>query len=372
MEARRFMVQGRTLAVLIALALGSTACSWLVGSWAGAPKPASTRDNIVFSHKFHIEEQSAECGACHEGVEESESLQTSRFLPPEAACMECHEKEDNCKMCHANPTAPQTFVDTRMPGIRFSHKNHVTRKVPESGENGCNVCHKGIEKTERISDHTRPPMFAACGQCHRTTFRKDNCTTCHLPGTMREVSPEIYDHGGDWQKRHGAAAKSGGDVVCGHCHKPDTCAECHSRSNIPVRPSQLNLNRPEAQFHHRGDYLTRHPIEAKLDSKACTTCHEPTTCTECHSRMGVAADKGLGKGHNPHPPGFLQRGGASFHGDEVRRDPLACAACHDQGAASNCVTCHRTGGPGGNPHPGGAAYQSGQSKTAPACLPCHK
>ena len=83
--------------------------------------------------------------------------------------------------------------------------------------------------------------------------------------------------------------------------------------------------------------------------------------------MGVAGAKGTA--HNPHPPGWLVKGNAQFHGTEAWRDAVSCAACHDQGAASNCVACHKSGASGGNPHPPG--WHSGQAKTSAGCANCH-
>ena len=58
---------------------------------------------------------------------------------------------------------------------------------------------------------------------------------------------------------------------------------------------------------------------------------------------------------------------------EARRDIVSCAACHDQDAASNCVTCHRVGGPGGNPHPPGftTKHPAPDINRNPMCLTCH-
>ena len=359
-----------SIAALGALCMTLPACAYLVGSWAGAPTADARRDNIIFSHNRHVVKESLSCSDCHGKVEANESVQETRMIPKEKQCLECHDREDNCKQCHANPSAPTTLVDHRMPGIRFSHKNHIERKVPGTDQFGCDVCHGALREATHVSDDKRPSMLQTCGLCHKTTFRKEKCSQCHISGSLSErTSDDIFDHGGDWLRRHGQNAR-GGDAICLHCHKTETCAECHSRSNIPIRPSQLNLDRPEMAVQHRGDWLSRHNIEARLDGKSCLTCHEQRTCTECHQRLGVAAAAKLGGSNNPHPAGWINRGSGTFHGDEARRDAFACAVCHDRGAVSNCVSCHRVGAPGGNPHPGG--WRSDENKhTSPACAPCH-
>ncbi|MFL5426132.1 MAG: hypothetical protein ACJ783_13945, partial [Myxococcales bacterium] len=78
---------------------------------------------------------------------------------------------------------------------------------------------------------------------------------------------------------------------------------------------------------------------------------------------------------NPHPSGWAIPGtGTAFHGDAARRDILNCASCHDQGAQSICVTCHRSGGPGGNPHPSGflSRHNLSEAATDGRCAICHR
>ena len=357
--------------VLVGLALGVSACSYLVGSWAGDGKTASKRDVITFSHNRHVMKEGVGCEDCHGDMSKNESLEAKRMIPREKTCLDCHEKKDNCKMCHQNPEQPTTLVDTRMPGLKFSHKNHVGRTLPDSEDKvKCDTCHADVKNATTASMNNRPAMLETCGQCHQKDFGRDNCTRCHEAGSLGgKVSNELFDHGGDWLRRHGSAAR-GSDTACAHCHKVDTCAACHSRSGVPIRPAQLRLDRPDSAQHHRGDFLTRHPMEAKLDGKSCNACHQVSTCTQCHERMGIAQTGALGK-TGPHPSTWLLRGSGEFHGDAARRDAVSCAACHDRGAASNCVACHRVGAPGGNPHPPG--WQSAQDKlSAPACTPCHQ
>ena len=52
---------------------------------------------------------------------------------------------------------------------------------------------------------------------------------------------------------------------------------------------------------------------------------------------------------------------------------VSCAGCHDQGASSTCVQCHRVGGVGGNPHPVSwlARHRRAELSTNPMCLACH-
>jgi hypothetical protein len=115
--------------------------------------------------------------------------------------------------------------------------------------------------------------------------------------------------------------------------------------------------------------MSRHAIEASSAPTRCATCHAPATCDSCHVERGVSGNR-LGS-RNPHPPGWVSNspGAKTSHGLEARRDILACAACHDQGPATNCIRCHSVGGYGGNPHPRG--WQSARSTNDQMCRYCH-
>jgi hypothetical protein len=77
-------------------------------------------------------------------------------------------------------------------------------------------------------------------------------------------------------------------------------------------------------------------------------------------------------GRSPHPPGWVGTNtqASSFHGRAARRDILACASCHEQGPATNCIRCHKVGAYGGNPHPNG--WRSARSVDEEMCRYCHE
>ena len=84
--------------------------------------------------------------------------------------------------------------------------------------------------------------------------------------------------------------------------------------------------------------------------------------------VGVSAV--AGNAGSPHGPGWVGLGVAeNEHGRAARRDPVACASCHGGAGEALCVSCHKVGGPGGNPHPPG--YSSQQPMTAMPCRMCH-
>jgi hypothetical protein len=82
--------------------------------------------------------------------------------------------------------------------------------------------------------------------------------------------------------------------------------------------------------------------------------------------LGVAGESR----RSPHPPGWVGPApGDNAHGREARRDPTACASCHDGAGQRLCVGCHQVGGVGGNPHPPG--WSSRVSLSAMPCRLCH-
>jgi hypothetical protein len=159
-----------------------------------------------------------------------------------------------------------------------------------------------------------------------------------------------FSHQGNFVRGHAAPARASAET-CAQCHDQTYCADCHAKTvSVPVEvkfPERVN-----AQFIHRNDFLGRHSLEAAADPMSCQRCHGQTFCQSCHQEEGlVPAATGVAGQHDPHPAGWGFPGSRDFHGDAARRDITSCQVCHDQGPRSNCVTCHRVGGVGGNPHP---------------------
>jgi len=144
-----------------------------------------------------------------------------------------------------------------------------------------------------------------------------------------------------------------------------------------AKPSLVFPEEVDQKFVHRGDYLTRHQIEARHDSRYCMKCHGQYFCRSCHSLNGVAAptDANLRGGitRNPHPADWLVPGSATSHGAKARQNIVQCASCHDRGGYSVCVKCHRVGGWGGSPHPPGWSWRdkSNQCRHSAMCATCH-
>ena len=331
------------LALLLALGLVG-ACAKLVGK----PTPKT------FSHAAHIEEGLG-CKDCHGNIVGSASLR-ERVPPSKDACADCHEDGEADEVYAAALASPRSG---RIWVPSFSHTDHL--EVDELGGD-CTRCHQMTGP----SGSAQPLRHRTCMACHREEYRDASCAVCH--GDFAEDGPVpalAFSHQGDFERRHAAVAR-GNEGVCDHCHRESDCATCHSR-HIELVPSERESDRVEARFIHRAGFEVRHAMEARVDQARCLRCHRVEQCSDCHTSRGVA--QGGGRASH-HPAGWMDPSKGSFHGRKARREIALCASCHDQGPQSNCVTCHKPGGVGGNPHPPG--WDSRIDEGSPACTPCHR
>ncbi len=320
--------------VLAAASTGLVACASFVGVFV------SRGDAIKVPHPRHTKAE-VDCGTCHETIFDSTDL-TTRDLPKEKKCMECHKEEKekgNCGFCHTDPDHPLA-VATRERTLKMNHSAHIER-VKED----CTVCHKDLPDPLRTS--TMAPKMSGCLSCHehQEQYDKGDCGVCHQDLTKYRLQPIAdFSHRADFMKNHRLEARSSG-AMCATCHDQTFCSECHAKTEAR-RIDLVIPERVDRSFIHRNDFFSRHMVEARADESSCQRCHGIDFCSSCHAKNNL--NPGNSSTLNPHPPGF---GDGSQHGREARRDIVGCAACHDQGAASICVSCHKVGGVGGTPHP---------------------
>lgn len=111
-----------------------------------------------------------------------------------------------------------------------------------------------------------------------------SCAECHedqQKGTMKKF--DAFSHTPVFVKNHRFYAASD-DRVCSTCHKPSFCTTCHT-NKVELKPSTLLGNRPDRDAPHRGDFMTLHRIEGKLDPASCYRCHGRSNnerCIACH------------------------------------------------------------------------------------------
>jgi len=323
-----------------------------------APPPRDAdRVTTTFPHEKH---GGFDCTDCHTGIIKSTKLGDSK-LPGVAKCEECHDRKTAEEKAKFNP--PKR--DARQYELRFDHAAHLKR-VPK-GE--CTACHKELPDPGQPWK-TAPPM-AACLSCHehRAEFDQARCQGCHVSLKRFPLRPMTeYSHAGNWVKEHGKLAK-GSAETCAACHDQTYCAKCHAVSTAAMRPEIRFPEQVETDFIHRGDWVSRHMIEASASPASCKKCHGSYFCDSCHTEQRLSS-RSLSP-RSPHPAGWSQRGSGEFHGTAARANIVACAGCHDQGARAVCTLCHKSaarGGSGFNIHPPGFKPTD---KTKPMCLACH-
>jgi hypothetical protein len=335
---------------------------WLLLAVLGAVACAA-RDPVEFPHTPHV---SRRCGG--PGQPECLSCTSCHTLAPggeiaisRTVCLDCHRGDEQKLRAARGVEDPHTRLAAT---IRFSHDRHL--KLPEV-KGQCVGCHSGV--VDR--NEPRYPPMSRCFDCHehKQQWERNQCAPCHERADLEKLMPQSFlRHGPGFDRRHGTLARQKAPL-CQHCHSQAQCDDCHD----VTQDLTLAERRPEQvlrEIVHERNFLDRHSIDARSRPAQCLRCHTTGSCDSCHLAHGVSGN-GL-SGSNPHPPGWIGANprSPSFHGRAARRDIAACAGCHEQGPATNCIRCHRSGGFGGNPHPGG--WKSARSFDSGICRYCHE
>ena len=109
------------------------------------------------------------------------------------------------------------------------------------------------------------------------------CTDCH--DAQDETFPyRRFVHTTSFSANHRQVAYQG-QQACFMCHAQSYCNDCHGVW-VELKPSIKNQTDNRRWFPHRGDYITRHVIDARIDPTPCYRCHgNPSTartCRKCH------------------------------------------------------------------------------------------
>jgi hypothetical protein len=326
-----------------------------------------TGDEILFPHARH-KQANVECITCHEAAWDAKDLsKQSSFLPKEATCLECHKQkkaDGQCNFCHLEVKYAGPWPE-REPRLKLDHAAHIER-VKED----CTQCHSRLSEPRHPAPVT--DGHAACLKCHghAQQYADASCNTCHIDLTAYGLRPVTeVSHQGDFLRRHANVARAS-TQSCASCHDQNFCLDCHAQTAMVPVETKL-VDRPDRQFIHRQDFLGRHSLEQRADPASCKRCHSVASCETCHEHSHVSAGTSQ---LNPHPPGWGLPGSGAFHGDAARRNIQSCAACHDQGNASNCISCHKVGGIGGDPHPSswGSHHTISEAQSDGRCIVCHR
>jgi len=341
--------------------------------------------HFTFSHQLHAKEMEVACAKCHADIAATTEV-AERHLPAFDACRQCHEDghvgEVDCTTCHASPEALQQAAATqaiprltpRETHLNYSHKDHLPRV-----QGDCLACHQEILTSTQPNDGKTPTM-AACMQCHQEQYDQLQCRQCHADLSAERFQPQLgrFRHQGDWLHTHKLQAQQANGSACAQCHMERFCADCHSGVDNQVKVSVKYPAEVGREFIHRGDWVSRHPVDAERDPQPCLSCHRINSCTDCHERSGVRYVVG---GRSPfgtsHPYGAeiaTSGHGIASHPENrsiIRHNIVACASCHD-GDTPVCTTCHASvSGAGINPHPPGFRSNFNPNRQ-PVCRTCHR
>lgn len=351
----------KTRLPVLLLALAAAACGYKpVTTEAPGMQPA-----YAFPHSTHVDADVA-CAACHDMSKATKLDPATRHvkLPANVTktqpCGDCHDKEP--KKIPARQRAYR---------VRIDHADHLERVKD------CKTCHVKLTETGDTAPAT-PPM-AACTSCHhhQREFAEARCTPCHVD--LKGYEPEsAFRHEGNWIGAHGSLARPSAES-CTACHDQTYCASCHSSATTPARLETLFPERVDRAFIHRGDYVSRHMVDAGANPASCRSCHGTRFCDACHSANGFSPSAAGAKVRPAsHGSGWVNLVDGGAHRREARRDVSSCAACHDQrGPANTCVGCHAaTGAPGTNrnPHPPSfrSRFKASDIAKNAMCKDCHR
>lgn len=106
-----------------------------------------------------------------------------------------------------------------------------------------------------------------------------DCAECHAGSAWaawNHKAPDFYS------KHKFYAAQKG--YACTSCHTTAYCSDCHATKE-ELKPSTKFSTSPERSMPHRGDYLSQHKIDGKLNPASCFRCHGRQNnegCKRCH------------------------------------------------------------------------------------------
>ena len=109
------------------------------------------------------------------------------------------------------------------------------------------------------------------------------CTNCH-EARGEKLAFGDFVHNATWLQTHRQQAYQH-EQVCAMCHQTSFCTDCHG-TGVELKASQKNDAETYRQMPHRGDYLSRHRIDGRVDPTSCFRCHgnpkASKTCARCH------------------------------------------------------------------------------------------
>ena len=126
----------------------------------------------------------------------------------------------------------------------------------------------------------RPPVHPADADLGK---KRPVCTECHDESADGVVFKR-FNHTVYFTDDHRSLARQRPEI-CSMCHQQSFCNDCHG-VDIELKPSLRRPTETYRRTQHRGDYLSRHRIDGRIDPTSCFRCHgSPKTarsCVRCH------------------------------------------------------------------------------------------
>jgi hypothetical protein len=355
----------------------------------GGPIYPAQDIRVRFSHRVHLSE-GMQCVQCHTRITSSK-VSAQNDLPTGEACDGCHgdqhpqtaETSRHCADCHPHVQELRVTATSSIsaPTLEFSHAAHLDRGA------ACSDCHGDFSEVG-LATIRHLPREADCMSCHDGKQASQRCSTCHPSGSDGRLLTAIGDdpvadaliprgssawgaeHDLAFVQDHAGVAKSNPEL-CATCHDESSCQDCHAG---PIRPLRL----------HAADYVNGHAVDARAATQDCSSCHSlQVDCRGCHTRIGVSDSDdegqfGVGSSLRFHPddwagpPGSLQG-----HAMAAQRNIATCTSCHGE---DTCLACHATteaASPGLDVSPHGPGFANSKRCTTleahnhRVCLKCH-
>lgn len=114
-------------------------------------------------------------------------------------------------------------------------------------------------------------------QRHPVEVEKAICSECHTGGRA------ALDHRENWIFSHKFFATRD-EPLCGVCHQLSFCTDCHAGKDV-LKPSDKYKDMPGRTLPHRGNYITQHMIDGRVNPAPCFRCHgrqNNERCKLCH------------------------------------------------------------------------------------------
>ncbi len=246
--------------------------------------------------------------------------------------------------------------------IIFDHYKHITEN-----EMSCEDCHEGVGSG--VVSQRFIPDHSTCEGCHDLED-ENNCKSCHLNPEKPTGMPPAGMHYASFA--HAAHSS----LNCIECHselsildinpvipKMADCQACHQTSSAPTSCEECHQGqRPTPTDHHLISWSQDHGFEASGGTSDCASCHEQSSCDDCHQGINLFG--------SPHAPTwkFNHFAESAFGSD--------CMSCHE--SRESCTACHRMTvqrphelGPGYANQIDGGAHKMEAEAFIEACLSCH-